>query len=80
MTETMIDKTANAIIAEYREIWPGNWPARPEAQRLAHAAINAARDPICAMAVEAYGLLDPEPEKRLRALIDAALQEGQDDG
>ena len=33
------EQAARALIAEYREIWPGSHPAMPEAKRLARAVL-----------------------------------------
>jgi len=36
-----IENAAKALIAKYREIWPGSWPAMPEAIQLATATLDA---------------------------------------
>jgi predicted secreted protein len=36
------EQAARALIAEYREIWPGSQPAMPEAKRLARAVLTTA--------------------------------------
>jgi predicted secreted protein len=36
------EQAARALIAEYREIWPGSQPAMPEAKRLARAVLTNA--------------------------------------
>ena len=41
MTKSEIEIAARALIAEYKKIWPGEWPALPEAIRLAKAVLNA---------------------------------------
>ena len=41
MTKAKIEVAARALIAEYKKIWPGEWPALPEAIRLATAVLSA---------------------------------------
>lgn len=36
-----LEKARAALIAKYKEFWPGEWPAAPEALALAQAAITA---------------------------------------
>ena len=38
-----LNRAAKALIKEYRKIWPGRWPAMPEAIRLAQAVLTSAK-------------------------------------
>lgn len=79
----MLEKVAQAIMKEYRTIWPRGWPVMPKAKQVAQAALSA---------IEEDHLVVPrEPTAEMRAVCDeaeyiwaamlAALQErGKNDG
>ena len=35
----LVERAAHRLIVSYREIWPGEWPALPEAKKLAESVI-----------------------------------------
>jgi hypothetical protein len=42
ISEIQLQAAARALVDEYRKIWPGSWPAKPEAVQLARATLEAA--------------------------------------
>lgn len=41
-TDELVEKGTAALINEYREIWPGRWPSKSDAQRLVRAIYDSA--------------------------------------
>lgn len=41
LNQEALEKARVVLVGKYREIWPSEWPAKPEAEQLAEAAIAA---------------------------------------
>ncbi|MGI9501584.1 MAG: hypothetical protein ACR2RE_00830 [Geminicoccaceae bacterium] len=73
-TPSMRERQARALIAEYRKIWPGEWPALPEAFRLVDATNAELQEPSEETLAAGDNALPPRHDDESLAIWQAMIQ------